>query len=99
MFSGISVFGYDKNEKHSIYVSKQCCEENHVALLLIGEERKRRYGLIEDFNTLMYYHTLDRGRKHFCGYYLQAFRSEEILKIHIKDCFKVIGKQRTVIPR
>ena len=47
----------------------------------------------------MYYHTLDRGRKHFCGYYLQAFRSEEILKTHIKDCFKVIGKQRTVIPR
>ena len=63
------------------------------------EEEKRHYVHIKDFDTFMYDHTLDRGRKHFCRYYLQAFRSEEILKIHIKNCFKVIGKQRTVIPR
>ena len=39
----------------------------------------------------MYDHTLDRGRKHFC-YCLQAFSAEEILKIHIKDCFTINGK-------
>ena len=38
---GISVFGYLNKEKHSIYISKKCCEEKYVDLLLIGEERKR----------------------------------------------------------
>ena len=33
--TGISVFGYENKEKHSIYVSKKCCEEKHVDLLLI----------------------------------------------------------------
>ena len=42
----------------------------------------------------MYDHTLDHGRKHFCRYCLQAFSSEEILKRHIKDCFKINSKQR-----
>ena len=27
-------------EKHSIYVSKKCCEEEHVDLLLIGKKEK-----------------------------------------------------------
>ena len=26
-------------EKHPIYVSKKCCEEKHVDLLLIGREK------------------------------------------------------------
>ena len=34
---GISVFGYDNKEKHPIYVSKECCEEKHVDLLLIKD--------------------------------------------------------------
>ena len=34
---GISVFGYENKEKHPIYVSKECCEENHVDLLLIKD--------------------------------------------------------------
>ena len=37
----ISVFDYENKEKYPIYVSKKCCEEKHVYLLLIGEERKR----------------------------------------------------------
>ena len=37
-------------------------------------------------------HTLHRGRKHFCRYCLQAFTTEEILKRHIKDCFKFNGE-------
>ena len=60
---------------------------------MIVEGEKKRYLLIEDFNTFMYDHTLHRARKHFCRYCLQAFSSEEILKIHIKDCFKNNGKQ------
>ena len=40
----------------------------------------------------MHYHTLHRGRKHFCRYCLYTFGTEEILKHHIKDCFKINGK-------
>ena len=57
----ISVFGYVNKEKHPIYVSKKCYEEKHVDLLLIGEEGKRHYVLIKDFNTFMY--TLHHGKK------------------------------------
>ena len=42
----------------------------------------------------MHYHILHRGRKHFCRYCLYTFGTEEILKHHIKDCFKINGKQR-----
>ena len=42
----------------------------------------------------MYDHALHYGRKHFCRYCLQAFSIEEILKCHIKDCFKVNDEQR-----
>ena len=37
----ISVFGYENKEKYPIYVSKKCCEENHVDLLLIREGEKK----------------------------------------------------------
>ena len=74
-------------KKHSIYVSKQCCEE------------KKHYVLIKDFNTFMYDHSLHRGIKHFCYYYLHAFITEEILKHHIKDYFKINGKQTIKMPK
>ena len=45
----------------------------------------------------MYDHTLHRGKKHFCRYCLQVFSTEEILKRHIKDCFKTNGKQRIIM--
>ena len=89
----ISVFGYKNKVKYPIYASKICCEGKHVDLLLIVEGKKKRYLLIENFNTFTYDHTLHRGRKHFCRYCLQAFSSEEILKSHIKDYFKNNGKQ------
>ena len=47
----------------------------------------------------MYDHSLHRGKKHFCRYCLQAFSTEEILKHHIKDCFKINGKQRIIMPK
>ena len=33
----------------------------------------------------------------FCRYYLQAFCTEKILKCQIKGCFKINGKQRTIM--
>ena len=37
--------------------------------------------------------------ENFCRYYLQAFSTEEILKHHIKDSFKINGKQRIIMPK
>ena len=47
----------------------------------------------------MYDHTLHHGRKHFCRYCLHAFSTEERLKINIKYCFKINGKQRIIISK
>ena len=47
----------------------------------------------------MYDHTLYCGRKHFCCYCLQAFHTENISKSHVKDCFKMNGKQMTGISK
>ena len=50
--------------KHPIYVSKkEGFEEANDDLLLIGEEGKRSYVLIKDFNTFMCNHILHRERK------------------------------------
>ena len=86
----ISVFGYDNKVKYPIYVSKKCCKEKHVDLLLIREGEKKHYVLIKDFSTFLYDHTLHRRRRHFCRYCLEAFSSEETLKSYIKDCFKIV---------
>ena len=48
---------------------------------------------IKYFNTFIYDQTLHRGRKHFFRHCLLAFSTKEILKRHIKGCFKIIGKQ------
>ena len=45
----------------------------------------------------MYDHTIHWGRKQFCCYCLQAFSTEEILKCHINDCFKINGKQSIIM--
>ena len=66
---------------------------------MIGEEGKRHYVLIKDFNTFMYDHTLHCGKKNFCRYSLQAFRTEKILKRRVKDCFKINGKQMIKRPK
>ena len=38
-------------------------------------------------------------KKHFFHYSLQAFRTAEKLKFHIKDCFKINGKQKIQMPK
>ena len=79
-------------------ISKLCFQEKRVDSLLIGEEGKRHCVLIKDCNTFMYDDTFLLA-KHFCCYCFQAFRTEEILKSHIKDCFKIKGKQRAIKPK
>ena len=54
----------------------------------------RHYVLIKGFNTLTFDNTLHRVKKHFCCYCLQAFSTEEMLRCHIKGCFKSNGKQK-----
>ena len=93
---GISVFGHDNKEKQPIYVSKKYCEEKYVDLLLIWEEGKRHYVLVTDFNTCKYVHALHIGKKHFCRYCLQAFSAEKISKRHIKNCFRISGRQKII---
>ena len=58
-------FFYENKEKHPIYVSKKCCEDKHVDLLLIGEEGKRHCVLINYLNTWMYDQTLQLGKNVF----------------------------------
>ena len=71
---GIDVFVYENKVKYPIYVSKNCCQDKHVDLLLTGKGEKNHYVLIKDFNVFMYDHTLHRERIHFCRYCLLAFR-------------------------
>ena len=52
---------------------------------------------MKDFNRCMYDHTLHHGRKHFCS--LQTFSTEKILKPHINDYFKIIGKEMIQMPK
>ena len=86
------MFGYENKEKCQIYVSKNTFKR-HVDLLLIVEKSKNHYAFIKGFNTFMYDHTLHRGRKHFCLYYLRAFSTVEILKNLVNDCFRLNGLQ------
>ena len=46
----------------------------------------------------MYDHILHRVRKHFCRYCLQPSRTAGKLECHIRDCFKVNGKQTIKMP-
>ena len=47
----------------------------------------------------MYNHTLYRRRKHFCRYCIQAFSTEEILKLRVKDYSKINHKQGIMMPK
>ena len=95
----INGFGYENKEKHQIYLSKKYCEEKHIDLSSIEKKGKRDCLLFKDFNTFMYNHTLHLRKKYIYRYYLQAFSTEMILKCHIKDYFKINGKQEIIMPK
>ena len=59
----------------------------------------RKRTIFKDSSTFMYDHTLHCGRKYFCHYCLQAFRTAEKLKSHIKNCFTINGKQTIRMPK
>ena len=95
----IGAFGYENKEKHPIYFSKKCCEEKLVDLLLIGEEGKRHYVLIKDFNTFMYDLSLHRGKNIFAVIAYRLLVQKKTLESHIKDCSKINSKQRIIMPK
>ena len=84
-YINVSIFWLLKSRKKSNICIKKCFEEKCIDLLIMGEEGKRHYVLIKDFNTFLCDHSIHRKRKHFCCYCLHAFNTEEILKCHIKD--------------
>ena len=92
--SALMLFVVKKGKTCNLCIKKG--EEKHVDLLLIGKESIRHYVLIKYFDTFMYDHTLHCGKKHFSRYCLQALSREEILKRHIKYCFKINGKERII---
>ena len=57
------------------------------------------YVLIKNLNTFIYDHTLHCGRKHFYCYCLQTFHTENVLKSHVKDFFKMNDKQMIEISK
>ena len=52
--------------------------KKYIDSIFTGEEARKHYVLMKEFNTFMYDHILHRGKKHFCRYWLQAFSTEEI---------------------
>ena len=86
-----------KIRKTSNLCIKSCWEEKNIVLLLIQENGNKDNFLMKEFNIFMYDHTLHCDKKHFCRYFLQAFSTEGILKRHIKDCFKINGKQKIMM--
>ena len=68
--------------------------QRKIFRLIIDRRRRKKHVLIKDFNRFTYDHSLHCGKKHFCRYRLQAFITLEILKRHIKDCFKMMVNKR-----
>ena len=46
----------------------------------------------------MHDHTLHRGVKQFYRCCLRTSSTEETIESHIKECFKINGKQRLIMP-
>ena len=77
----VSIFSYENQIKHPIYVSKKCFEEKHLDLLVYILCWKTCNVLIKDFNKFMYDHTLHRRKKRFCCYYVKTFSTEKNIKM------------------
>ena len=95
----LSPFDYKDKEKYPTHVSEKCFKEKHIDLLLIEEKGRKLYVLVKDFNRFLYDDTLHHRRNHICCVCLQAFCAEEILKSHVNECSKIIGKQMIKTPR
>ena len=56
------MFGYEKQEPHPIYISKENFNDM-LHLLLITKGKEKHYVLIKDFNKFMYNQTKHKERK------------------------------------
>ena len=86
----ISVFGYEKTIQ-AMYANKN-------RFVIDRRRSKNHYALIKDITTFIYDHTIHHGRKHFCRYCIQASIAE-ILKLHVRNSFKINDKQRINMPK
>ena len=94
----INVFGYEKEQPFFIHIFKEKFEDQ-VNLLLITEDEKKHYVLINDFNAFMYNQTKYKNKKYFCMYCLQCFSSERILVKHTNNCLTINGAQAINMPK
>ena len=67
--------------------------------IFTGEEGRKHYVLMKEFNTFMYDHILHRGKKTFLSLLVTSFQyGRDKLKHYIKDCFNINGQQRIKMP-
>ena len=86
---GSSAFGYKNKLKQLIYVWKKCCEEKHWFII---NRRRRRETKVSIHSYIIIFSIVKK--KHFCSYCLQAFSTEEILKLHLKIALKLMKNKK-----
>ena len=96
--SNINVFGYEKQERYPVYISKEKFNDM-LNLLLITKGKEQHYVLIKDFNKFMYNLTKHARRKHFCMHCLQCLKSEIVLNSHTENCIIINGAQAIKMPK
>ena len=97
----INVFGYDESV-YPIRISNERYND-HMELLYIEKKEqqklKQHYVYIKNFNSLMYYKTKHKDKKHFCMYCLQCFYSVTDLENHKENCIVINGVQSIELPK
>ena len=70
-------------------------EEKFVDLLLIGDENKKHYIPVKEFNTFMHNHMIHYivEENTFVITLDKLLVQKEILKCYAMDCFKINGKK------
>ena len=94
----INIFGYEKEQPFPIHISKEKFEDQ-MNLLLITEDEKKHYVLINYFNVFIYNQSKHKEKKHFCMYCLQCFSSESIFVKHTNNCLTINGAQAINMPK
>ena len=77
-----------------IYISKKYCAERHINLLLIGEEGKRNYVFIKDFNTFMYDHTLHREKNFFAVIVYKLLVQKKFQNVILKTILESMANKK-----
>ena len=84
----VSVYAYDENYiVGPLQVSKHVDRPYRIKLLLISDENKTHYCLIEDFSRLISSQaSKHKGKVYVCERCINAFTTENALKEHEKHC-------------